>query len=257
MQLTKKNKNGFTLLELMVVVVIIGIFSAVAIPGIMEIRYRNTLTDSAARVRSAAQAIRDLAMKTRQAAVLEVRPDTMWVNLLDGPKCNDAIQKKCVGPLADRNGEVLLYAGGGLGAKAGVKLTHGVVLQMVTPEDAEDAACTATNLEVGNGFALCYGGDGELRFRKDGDQTAACTPGEDAEAPENSFARACTVDPVTGIAAVAFPDGETVSLTDGVVLGLNRYEDGDGDTDAEGEPADVLRLVYVPINAAPYSEIAQ
>lgn len=234
-------------MELMVTVLIIGIFSAVAIPGIIEIRYRNTLTDSVARVRSAAQAIRDLAVKTRRAAVLEVRSDKMWINLLDGPKCSDAVEKKCVGPLADRNGEILLYDADGLGSKAGVTLKFAVVLQMVTPEDA-DPACSATTIDLSQGFqggALCYGGNGELYFRDGPDQTSQCSPPENAEAGDD-FIAACNAP---NIADVTFPDGEDVSVTDGVVIGLNRYE--------EGAPTDVLRLVYVPISGAPYSEIYQ
>ncbi len=99
------------------------------------------------------------------------------------------------------------------------------------------------------GFALCYNGSGELRYRLGGDDTSTCSPDATATPSGADWQYSCSVDPVTGIADTALPDGEKVSLTDGAVLGLNRYENGAIDQ----EKVDVLRLVYVPINGAPYS----
>jgi type II secretory pathway pseudopilin PulG len=243
----------------MVTVLIIGIFSALAIPGIIEIRYRNTLTDSVERVRSAAQMARDLAMKTRNAAVLEVRGDKMWINLLTGPSCLATIDKRCTSQVANRAGVAPLYEADGLGASAGIALCGGVVRSLSAPtEENPNQTCSASatlSVATNTGFGLCYSGSGELRYRVGVDANTVCDATDDHQTAAVVWLRSCSLDPEQGVSvAVALPDGATASLTDGAVLQLNRYDSAGTSCNAD-DAIDTTRLVKIPINGAPYSEL--
>ena len=239
---------GFSLLELMAVVFIIGIFSALAIPGIMEIRYRNELADSVERIRSAGAATRDLAMQTRQAAVLEVTSSGVWVNLLDGSSCDDGIAKRCTTNLGRASdGFILLYDDDSLGRQAGTAMCGGVAL---SPDSSADDACTQTPALVrADGFALCYSGIGELFYRLGADAGTLCdatgTPATDA-----AWQRSCSTQTA---ASVSFADGSTYAAEDGAVLLLNRYDDTP--CASETDALDTRRLVVFPTDGAPFSQI--
>ena len=239
---------GFSLLELMAVLVIIGIFSALAIPGIMEIRYRNALAESVERVRSAGAVTRDLAMQTRQAAVLEVTSSGVWVNLLDGPSCEDGIEKRCTsnqGRASD--GFIPLYDEDSLGEKSGTAVCGGVTL---SPDSSANDACTQSPALVrADGFALCYSGIGELFYRLGADDGTLCSA-TGAPSTDAVWQRACSTQ--TSV-SVTFSDGSTYAAQDGAVLVLNRYEDSP--CVSENDALDTRRIVVFPTNGAPFSQI--
>ena len=240
--------QGFSLLELMAVLVIIAIFSALAIPGIMEIQYRNALAESVERVRSAGAAARDLAMQTRQAAVLEVTSSGVWVNLLNGSSCEDGIQKRCTGNQGRASdGFIPLYDEDSLGQRSGTALCGGITL---SPDPSSNDACTQSpTLVRADGFALCYSGTGELFYRLGADEGTLCsatgTPSTDAV-----WQRSCSTQ--TAVSA-AFSDGSTYVAEDGAVLVLNRYEDTPCVN--ENDALDTRRIVVFPTNGAPFSQI--
>ncbi len=230
----------------MAVVTIIGIFSALAIPGIMQVQYRNTLADSVDRVRSAGAAARDLAMQTRQAAVLEVSSTGVWVNLLTDAGCDSGIAKRCTTALGRASdGFIPLFDADGVGREAGVAMCGGSVLTM----DSADACTVDTELVVSDGFALCYSGAGDLFYRLGGDAGTVCGVGDPPSASATDWIPACSV--ATAV-SVEFTDESTLALKDGGALMLNRYE---GDACSSTTNAmDVRRLVYFPSNGSPYSQ---
>jgi prepilin-type N-terminal cleavage/methylation domain-containing protein len=251
--ITSINKRGFTLIELMTVIVIIGIFSALAIPGIMEIRYRNTLSDSVERVRSAGGAARDAAMQTRQATVLEVRSTGVWINLLSGARCDSDIEQRCITDMGGTSdGFIPLYEEDGLGEVSGTAMCGGVVLS----SDDGEGACTRTAALVRSaGFALCYSGGGELFYRLGADANTAC---DSSSRPDGDVAwtRSCST---AAAVSVAFSDSSSYGLSDGAALMLNRYEADDGNAMCQSgtDMLDRRRLVVFPTNGAPFSQIGE
>jgi prepilin-type N-terminal cleavage/methylation domain-containing protein len=243
-------KNGFSLLELMVVLVIIGVFSALAIPGAMEIRYRNILTDSVERVRSAAAATRDLAMQTRKAAVLEVSSDRVWINVLSDARCDDPIEKRCTTNLGGASdGSIVLWDADGMRDTAGVAFCGG--WSIGDNQGDCTGSITSAALAVDDGFALCYSGAGELFYRVGADTNTVC--GGTSQSLSNlPWNRACSVSSADTV-SVSFSDSSGYGLGDGAVLMLNRYDPKT--TLCTSAAIDNRRLVIFPTNGSPFSII--
>jgi type II secretory pathway pseudopilin PulG len=226
----------------MVVVAIIGVFSAIAIPGIMEIQYRNVLSDSVERLRSAAAAARDVAMQTRQAAVLEVSGTDVWINLIEGPRCTGAIVSRCTTNLGDATG-VIKLVDSDANATAGVALIGGAVL---TLSSGGSPQCNTPVALPSDGFALCYSGKGELFYRVGTDNNTACGLADTTPPPPFTGWRsqkACSTPSLTHTNV----GGTDVGLWDGAAVLMNRMEGGD--------PIDVARGVVFPANGAPMSRL--
>ncbi len=233
----KRKQQGFSLIELMVVMLIIAVFSALAIPGITKVRYRNHLTEMVNELQQMATEARALAMQTRKAAVLEIVPNSRaWINLLPGSNCSDVrnIAQRCVfeADLANSNyvvadatmcsGEQLLLSG--------APLTCGL---------------SSVELDYESAYALCYSGRGELYVRNAADSnTVDC----DATGPPSTNQvwnavcdRTLTSQPTAG------------TLLSGVAIPFNRHPQRDCGQAAE----DVQRVLFIPKSGAPYSKVGQ
>jgi len=243
---------GFSLIELMIVVVIIGIFVVVAIPSLIENRKRNELTDLTNMVEQAASQTRNLAMQTRRAAVLEFKDDNMWVNRLSGATCWSGIDQRCTLNLEQRKPNPLdpsifnLRDPNTYGDDNGSFMCGVEVAELNGAGNACQAA--ATMISPGDPFALCYSGDGNLWFRNSGDAATECT---DTGAPVASAAwvRSCVII-----------NGGNITFN-GARIKFNRFDSAKGDitglfTDC-ADPAvmDVTRAVYIPHGGTPYSRI--
>ncbi len=240
--MAKNKQHGFSLVELMVVVVIIGVFSAMTIPGITEVIYRNSLIEVVDEVQQAAAQTRALAMQTRQAAVLEVRPTMVWVNLLQGALCEDlVIERRCLTPaLTGGDGSISLLPGSA--DHAGAAMCGGFARTL----DDSNQCKGETSLSRDPGFALCYSGRGELFVRVGADNGTACSQNPAAPAPAQTWLQACG-DPVQ-----QEPFGN-LKMYEGAVIIFNRY----GSTAlCSGTVHGIRRAVYLPITGAPYSKLA-
>ncbi|MDD5306827.1 MAG: type II secretion system protein [Deltaproteobacteria bacterium] len=218
MNTTKKTSDGFTLLELMVVIVIIGIFAALAVPSITQVRYRNYLMVMVDGFTQVAGETRALAMQTRKAAVLEVRKNQAWIRTLAGAECSSATVNVNFQSTVMEDPNYLM---------AGVGMCGGSALT-----DTGSGCTESIELDRTTGFGLCYTGWGELRVRPGA--TGTWTP---------SCGGSTQID--TGDAAGP--------LNDGAAVVFNRFEK-DKMCDVT-KVQDVRRAVIFPTNGAPYSRV--
>jgi prepilin-type N-terminal cleavage/methylation domain-containing protein len=231
----KRKERGFSLVELMVVVAIIAVFSALVIPGITRVRFRNNLSEMVNEMQQLATETRALAMQTRRAAVLEVNPNVAaWVNLLPSSNCADttAVAQRCVFQ-ADLTNISYVTAGATMCPPNQLLLAAG-----------SPPVCEQSDDQPSDQYALCYSGRGELYIRDGADDNTAC---DADDATPNATA---TWTPVCDL-VVANPTAGT--LTSGVAIPFNRYQN----RDCTGTADDVQRVLFVPKSGAPYSKVGQ
>jgi prepilin-type N-terminal cleavage/methylation domain-containing protein len=240
--------RGFTLVELMVVVVIIGVFAALAASHLGSVSHRNRLTSLTQNVQQIGGRARSVAIQTRRAAVVEFAARGTWLNILSGGNCWSAPQSKCAY-------DSYLDSPGG-GAPLNLYLLSSDLLQ------SEIVLCggTARTLDAsGNvgvtalpaaGFALCYSGAGELWVRGATDNTTVCgqplVPGDPSDWVRAAGVATPTVVKLFGVDA---------DLLDGAVVGLNRTQ-GRACSGTAGDSIDVRQAVFFPTGGAPFSRTA-
>ncbi len=247
-----RRNRGFSLIELMIVLVIIAIFAVIAIPNLIENQKRNELTDLTNMVEQAASQTRNLVMQTRRAAVLEFKADEMWVNRLSGPNCWSGIDQRCTLNLGQKNSTPLVQVPFNLrdpdtyGDENGSFMCGVEVAKLNGAGDACEAA--ATTISPGASFALCYSGDGNLWFRDGDDAEAACTS-SGTPVPKNQWVRSCVII-----------DSGDITFN-GARIKFNRFDSSSSDvtgafTDcADPSVMDVTRAVYIPYGGTPYSRV--
>jgi len=233
-----RTKSGFTLIELMVVLVIIAVVITLSVPGLLQVSYRNTLTRMTDNVRQATVKARDLAMKTRQAAVVEVRADSVWVNLLSRADCASDLAQRCV---SSPDGEVSLVEG--LAEEANIEMCGGKARILGSNGD-----CDASLLLPNSAFAICYSGRGELYLRPNADANMNCDQTVLTPAA-TGWQRACGG---TAPDSNSLPDGSAYDLYDGAMIVLNRY----ASECSSPLPESVRRAVFLPSSGSPYAKVA-
>lgn len=232
--MSRQRKSGFTLIELMSVIVIIGIVAALAVPGIITMSHRTTLKEMVNTVQEAGVQTRSYAMMTRRAAVLEVRTETqqIWINLLATSDCSGAIRQRCitnVGGIEDLEDRYVNLAE-----------ERYVTAEAVTCAGAKrvlddsGSACDSANL--GAAFGLCYTGRGELYVRDSGDDGTLCGDSGDPNNDPTVWERACS--DANGLSGVTLPvDRRAGAICGGASLGEIPY------------------LVMFPSQGTPYSKV--
>lgn len=226
----KKKKNcGFTLIELMVTVSIIGLLSAVAIPSIMLVQNRNTLSEVVSDFQQFGSRARGLAMQTRNATVMTVGPDSVWVDVLDGPDCWSSLPD------------------------SGERMGNPSFVDLADPLSKADAQVCgihylAGTIAAGDAFALCYSGSGELYINDSPAWSLELDSSTDNDTDSEPDAQETDWTLTTGTQATATIADSGYTYNEGVVVLFNR---GCG-----SDAADVERAVYFPIAAVPYSKAA-
>jgi type II secretory pathway pseudopilin PulG len=246
-------------------VVLIAILAAVTVPQLNEVNRRNKLSEMTSLFQRTVAGARALAMKNRQAVVIEVRNDSMWVNLLAGTACNSPARQRCF-DLAENDGVDPTVAAANPG--------QGVVY-LKTPEytdagvdmcsfriaaiDTSAGACVVETGYSATGAALCYNGSGQLWIRAGSgtiDANAVCN----ATAPLNpdaNWRRACS----PWVGAGGTPSSTQTDWFSGADVRFNRFTAGTGNCPpgaASVAPVgaeDVTRRIVIPAGGHPYVKL--
>lgn len=231
-------------MELMAVVTIIGIASAIAIPGIVQVVYRNKLIDTVSLAQEAATRARAMAMQTNDAVVVEFRPSRIWINRLQGGHCDaEVVARRCATPTTLAGGRGFLDLGEQMMDLAGLAMCGGVALKKAD----RSGVCDSITLPR-DGFALCYTGRGHLFIRNSADANTEC---DSTGTPAGTWLFACSQ---TATVAAVPVDGKNADINDGSIVLFNRY-DPDG-TVCSGVGVDVRRGLFFPTGGNPYARIA-
>ncbi len=251
--MSEKGQHGFTLIELMVVMVIIAVFAALVAPQIGEVSRRGKLTDLTNMVQQSAAQVRTYALQTRRASVLEVSDGRVWVNVLEGSDCWSGLrlENRCMhnyGKQATQDQDNRFDMSIAEYTDAGAYLCNVDLAHM-----ASGTCQLNTDIAPGTSFALCYSGDGELFYRAGADATTCSGPDVDyasddpghsggSLAGRDSWKRACTIK-----------GGDRDGFS-GALLYFNRFESPPSACESD-DVLDVLRGVHVPQGGAPYSRV--
>lgn len=258
--------RGYTLIELMVTVVLIAILAAVTVPQLNEVHKRNKLSEVTSLFQRTVAGARALAMQSRQAVVIEVRNDSMWVNLLNGTACNAPVRQRCFN-LAENDGVDPTVAAANPGAGVVYLKTldytdSGIDMCSfrIAAVNATSGTCAVDSTDYSaSGAAFCYNGSGQLWVRAGSgaiDANAVCnaTGALNAAAP---WRKTCS----PWITAGGTPSSTQTDWFSGGDVRFNRFTAGTGNCPpgaASVTPAgaeDVTRRVMIPAGGHPYVKL--
>jgi len=169
----KKNISGFTIIELMIVVIMIGVFAAIAADFVGESKSNDLLTKAADNIQGIAGRGRSQVMQDHRAYVFEYRAvmnriSLFWVNALVDGMCWSSIETHCI-----ERYDNLASAPAYLETDVRVSAIKGYAI------DRTSGACQKLQPPVING-ALCFSGSGELYYRPADEQSAPCSSADTA-----------------------------------------------------------------------------